>query len=253
MSISKKIEQALTKHVEEIEIPEEVDQRVRQAFIQFHQQKETNKMKKKLIVFSIAAAVLIPTGVFASIGGSSYFFNKEANINGLVDNGVKQALSEGSSVPLDVKIKDQGITVHFKELYTEDTKILIHYSMELEDGSLVPYVFDTTGLNVRSDGKENGKQTENPTYQQSGLEGFNVLPFIGTDKKDNLPFYLTDSAGKEIETGIAEKDKPEGVIAFVTSGTKLPQSVDLNVNINRIGTMTGSWKGKISIDVGKIK
>ncbi|GAA4856089.1 hypothetical protein GCM10023310_39030 [Paenibacillus vulneris] len=127
-------------------------------------------------------------------------------------------------------------------------KILVHYSITKADGSLVPYEFDTKGRNVLNDGKKNGIQVENPTYQEPGVEGFSVLSFIGTSKPDRLPFYLTDTQGKELDVGIAEKDRPEGVLAFVTSGSKLPPFMYLNVSIDRIGTTKGSWKGQFPID-----
>ncbi len=210
-------------------------------------------MKKRIAVLSIAAAILVPTGVFASTGGVSYFFNSSANINGLVDDGVKQDLSEGISIPMDEKMTDQGITVHFKEIYAGGQKILVHYSVENADGTLVPYEFDTKGLDVLSDGKKDGKQIENPTYQESGVEGFSVLSFIGTEQEDGLPFYLTDAKGNRVDSGVAEKDLPDGVFAFVTDGTKLPDSMNLNVDINRIGKTKGSWKGQIPIDQSKVK
>ncbi|MBE1444617.1 DUF4179 domain-containing protein [Paenibacillus sp. OAS669] len=248
MSFSKKIEQALERQIEETVVPDEVDERVRQSFREFHRKKETKKMKKKWIAFSIAAAILIPTSVFASLGGTSYFFNSEANINGLVDDEVKRAVSSGLSITMNQKITDQGITVHFKEMVVKDKKILVHYSITKADGSLVPYEFDTKGRNVLNDGKKNGIQVENPTYQEPGVEGFSVLSFIGTSKPDRLPFYLTDTQGKELDVGIAEKDRPEGVLAFVTSGSKLPPFMYLNVSIDRIGTTKGSWKGQFPID-----
>jgi len=201
----------------------------------------------------LAAAILLPTGVYAALNSSSYFTG-ENNLNGLVNEGVKRAVSEGLSVPMDQKITDQGISIHFKEVYVEDTKILIHYSIEKEeDGGLVPFEFDTTGLDVISGEPEGGKYTENPTYQEKGVEGFNVLNFIGTDREDNIPYYLTGADDKEIITGIADHDRPEGILAFVTDGSKLPQSITLNVDANRIGKTKGKWSGKVVIDQSKAK
>ncbi|NEW05656.1 DUF4179 domain-containing protein [Paenibacillus sp. SYP-B3998] len=248
MDISKKINEALAEQLEETRIPEEIDQRVKESFIQFHKKKEKNKMKKKFIILSLAAVILVPTGMYAM--NTSYFSN-DVDLNGLVDKGVKRAVSQQLSIPIDQKITDKGITVHLKELYVENKKILIHYNIEQQDGTPVPYEFDTTGLNVITDGKRDGKQVENPTYQESGLEGFSVLSFFGTEKTDNLPFYLTDGTGREIKTGIADKDKPEGIIAFVTDGSILPKSINLNVNINRIGKTKGSWKTQFPIDQSK--
>lgn len=39
---------------------------------------------------------------------------------------------------------------------------------------------------------------------------------FGTHNADNLPFYLTDSKGNKLDTGIADQGEPEGVIAFMT-------------------------------------
>ncbi|WP_217560660.1 DUF4179 domain-containing protein [Paenibacillus sp. GbtcB18] len=253
MSIPENIKEALKDQIENAEVPQEVDRRVRQSFLEFHKKKESKPMKKRLVAFSIAAAILIPTSVFASLGGTSYFFKESANINGLVNEGTKRALSDGLSVPMNEKITDHGLTVQFSEVYVEDSKVLVHYKITGEDGKLVPYEFDTRGLNVINDGKKNGKQVENPTYQEKGLEGFSVLSFIGTSKKERLPFTLTDAAGNEIDTGIAEKDQPEGVLAFVTNGAKLPESIRLNVNIDRIGATKGSWKAQFTIDQSKAK
>ncbi|NQX70409.1 hypothetical protein HQN90_30145 [Paenibacillus alba] len=80
----------------------------------------------------------------------------------------------------------------------------------------MPYEFDTQGLNIRTDGKENGQQTTNPTYHVPGQEGFNVLNYFGTPNAD-----------------------------------KLPQEMVLQVNVNRIGGTRGSWKGQLQIDQRK--
>ncbi|MBU7318780.1 DUF4179 domain-containing protein [Paenibacillus oleatilyticus] len=254
MSISDEIKQSLTEQFDKTQVPEDVDRRVRQSFVQFHEKKENKKMKKTIIAFSIAAAVLIPTGAYSL--SSSYFAQDQADISGLVGSGVKRAVSEGLSVPIDHKITDQGITIHFKEMYVEDTKVLVHYRIEKQDGTLVPWEFDTTGLQIISDGKKDGKQVDNPTYQEPGVEGFNRLNFIGRELKDKdyLTFRLTDAAGKEIETGVADKDKPEGTIGFVMKGgASLPQTIKLSVDIDRIGKTKGSWKGDIAIDQSKAK
>ncbi|WP_245596091.1 DUF4179 domain-containing protein [Paenibacillus taiwanensis] len=89
-------------------------------------------MKKKIIALCLAA-VIIPTGAYAFSG--SYFAKEEANLNGLVDRGVKDALSKGLSILIDQKITDQGLTIHFKEMVVEDTKILIHYRIEQQDAA----------------------------------------------------------------------------------------------------------------------
>ncbi|HEY2493299.1 MAG TPA: hypothetical protein VGI33_10350 [Paenibacillus sp.] len=58
-------------------------------------------------------------------------------------------------------------------------------------------------------------------------------------------------SGSKLETGIAVKDQPEGVIAFNINGDKLPRSINMNVSINRIGGVKGSWNGQIPIDQSK--
>ncbi|WP_147512812.1 hypothetical protein [Brevibacillus massiliensis] len=103
------------------------------------------------------------------------------------------------------------------------------------------YVFDTTGLDVLTAGKENGQQAENPAVTVQ--EDFNVLNVIETGRDD--------AEGNKVDTGVAVNDKPEGIIAFLTSGTKLPQPIYLNVAVSRIGRVKGSWKGKIPIDQSK--
>lgn len=240
-----KINETLTKYFEEIQVPTQVDQQIQQIFTEYHTKKEKHTMKKKILAFSVAAAILIPTGAYAF--NNSYFGKNNVNLNGLVDNGVKQAVSKGLTVPIDYKLTDRGVTLHFKEVYSEDSKVLVYYRIEKEDGTLIPYEFDTKGLDVHTNGKKNGLQDTNPTYSVPGQEGFNVLNFIETDNADHLPFYLTDQKGNKLETGIAIQDKPEGLIAFKTAGNKLPQPLTLHVVVDRIGGIKGSWKGEIPI------
>ncbi|MGG4494100.1 DUF4179 domain-containing protein [Brevibacillus reuszeri] len=250
MSISKKLKKTVKNQIEETVVPKELDDQIRASFIRYHEKKEKFSMKKRVLTICLAAAILLPTGVYAALNSSSYFTG-ENNLNGLVNEGVKRAVSEGLSVPMDQKITDQGISIHFQEVYVEDTKVLIHYRIEKEDGGLVPFEFDTTGLDVISVEPDGSKYVENPTYQEKGVEGFRVLNFIGTDREDNIPYYLTDAEGTEIMTGIADHDRPEGILAFVTDGSMLPQSITLNVDANRIGKTKGKWSGKVVIDQSK--
>ncbi|OAB26114.1 hypothetical protein PMSD_26540 [Paenibacillus macquariensis subsp. defensor] len=243
------LNEALTKYVEEIQVPNELDQQIRQNFKQYYTQKEKSQMKltKKLLAFSIAAAVLIPTGAYAL--NNSYFSQSNVDLNGLVDNQVKQAAAEGLTVPIDYKISDQDITIHFTEMYVEDSKALVHYRVEKADGTLVPYEFDTQGLDIRTDGKENDQQITSPTYNVPGQDGFNALNFFGNaNAADNLPFYLTDSQGNQLDTGSADQGKPEGLIGFDTVDHNLPQEMVLHVNVNRIGGTKGSWQGRLPIN-----
>ena len=68
-------------------------------------------LKNKILAFSLAAAILIPTGAFAL--NNSYFSQSNVNLNDLVDNQVKQAATEGLTIPIDYKISDQGVTISF--------------------------------------------------------------------------------------------------------------------------------------------
>ncbi|WP_241669656.1 DUF4179 domain-containing protein, partial [Bacillus cereus] len=134
----------------------------------------------------------------------------------------------GKYIPIDEKITDQGITVHFKELFIADTRISVHYKMEKADGSLVPF--------------ELGKK---------------AVTFIqNTDENtDRLPFELM-AAGKKLETGTRETDKPEGIVTFVIDPDEkdaFKQPLTLDVNIDKIGKVSGSWKGQIQIDTSHLK
>ncbi|WGV61736.1 DUF4179 domain-containing protein [Brevibacillus brevis] len=226
MSIEKIIKQSLTKQIDETTIPDELDQRVRQSFHRYHKKKETVTMKKKLVMMGLIAAIILPTGVYAALNGTSYFADNPKDLNGLVGEEVKRAAAEGLSIPIDQKITDQGITIHFTEVYAEDSKVLLHYRIEQQNGELVPFEFDTTGSNA--------------------------LNFFET-KEDNMPFYLTDESGKEVEVGIADHNKPEGVLAFATLESKLPQPLTLNIDVNRIGKTKGNWKGQFIVDQSKAK
>ncbi|WJQ83252.1 DUF4179 domain-containing protein [Brevibacillus brevis] len=247
MSIEKIIKQSLTKQMDETTIPDELDQRVRQSFHRYHKKKETVSMKKKLVMMGLIAAIILPTGVYAALNGTSYFADNPKDLNKLVGEGVKRAAAEGLSIPIDQKITDQGITIHFTEVYAEDSKVLLHYRIEQQNGELVPFEFDTTGLDVV--GEANG----NPVYQDKGLEGTSFLSFFGASKEGYLPFYLTDESGKEVEVGIADHNKPEGVLAFTSREFKLPQPLTLNIDVNRIGKTKGNWKGQFIVDQSKAK
>lgn len=134
-----------------------------------HEQKKelfTNMNKKSKHVMYAAVAVaglfataMIPQVQVAATKVASYFLNEVSNdtvVNeGMQDeNGVTQdMMKNGQYIPIDEKITDQGVTVHFKGLYIADSRISVHYRIEKNDGSLVPFEFDTTGLNLKSEGK----------------------------------------------------------------------------------------------------
>ncbi|MFJ7890475.1 DUF4179 domain-containing protein [Lysinibacillus xylanilyticus] len=223
-----------------------------------------NKKSKRFMYAAVAAAGLFTTAMIpqvqvAAMNVVSYFSNEVSNdkvVNeGMKDeNGVTQdMMKNGQYIPIDEKITNQGITVHFKELYVADSRISVHYNIEKADGSLVPYEFATTGLNLKSDGKENSQQEENPEYyEKDGI--FSQSPFI--QGGNGLPFKLK-AAGQELEhVGIRDKDRPESVLTFVEGPEgkdSFKQPLTLDVNINKIGKVAGSWKGQIQIDPSKLK
>ncbi|ADE72363.1 MULTISPECIES: DUF4179 domain-containing protein [Priestia] len=223
-----------------------------------------NKKSKRFMYTAVAAAGLFTTAMIpqvqvAATNVASYFSNEISNdkvVNeGIHDeNGVTQdMMKDGQFIPIDKKITDQGVTVHFKELYVADSRISIHYKIEKADGSLVPFEFDTTGLDLKNDGKTNEQQEENPEYQEKD-GSFSQLPFI--QGASGLPFKLM-AAGEELEyVGIRDKDRPEGIITFVEGPEgkdSFKQPLTLNVDINKIGKVAGSWKGQIQIDPAKLK
>ncbi|WP_336974012.1 DUF4179 domain-containing protein [Bacillus thuringiensis] len=223
-----------------------------------------NKKSKRFMYTAVAAAGLFATAMIpqvqvAATNVASYFSDAITNdkvVNeGITDeNGVTQdMMKNGKYIPIDEKITDQGITVHLKELFIADSRISVHYRMEKADGNLVRYEFDTTGGNLKSDGKVNGQQEENPEYNnQNGV--FSQLAFI--QSVDGLPFRLMEN-GKELKyIGIRDNDKPEGVITFVEGPEgkgAFKQPLTMNININKIGKVAGSWKGQIQIDPTKLK
>ena len=127
-----------------------------------------------------------------------------------------------------------------------DARISVHYRVEKADGTLMPFEFDTNGLDIKSDGKVNGQQEENPEYN-TGNGMFSQLSFI--QGEDNSPFELL-SEGKQLEhVGIRDKDRPEGVITFVEGPEgkgSFKQPLTLDVNINKIGKIAGSLERSIS-------
>lgn len=222
-----------------------------------------NKKSKRFMYTSVAAVgiftiAMIPQVQVAATNIASYFANEVLNdtvVNeGSKDeNGVQQeGMLNGQFIPIDEKITDQGITVHFKELYVADARISVHYRVERADGTLMPFEFDTNGLDIKSDGKVNGQQEENPEYN-TGNGMFSQLSFI--QGEDNLPFELL-SEGKKLEhVGIRDKDRPEGVITFVEGPEgkgSFKQPLTLDVNINKIGKIAGSWKEQFQINPEKV-
>ena len=197
-----------------------------------------NKKSKRFIYTAVVAAGLFTTAMIPQVqvaakNVDSYFSDAVTNdkvVNeGCTDeNGVTiDGMKNGKYIPIDEKITDQGITVHFKELYIADSRISVHYRMEKADGSLVPFELDKKEVNFI-------ENTDEDT--------------------DRLPFELM-TAGKKLETGTRDKDRPEGVVTFVEgleSKDAFKQPLTLDVDIDKIGKLSGSWKGKIQIDTSHL-
>ncbi|RFB58537.1 DUF4179 domain-containing protein [Bacillus sp. dmp5] len=213
-----------------------------------------NKKSKRFMYTAVAVAGLFTTAMIpqvrvAATDVASYFSNAISN-DRIIEEG--RDVTKGQFIPIDEKITDQGVTVHLKELYIADARISVHYKIEKEDGNVVPFEFDTTGLELEDDGKVNGQQENNPEYKKNGY--FGQLAFI--EGANDGPFELKASGVALKEIGIRFKDRPEGVITFI-EGLKgkdsFKQPLTLDVHINRIGKVSGSWKTQLKIDPTKFK
>lgn len=214
------------------------------------------KNKKKIVALVAALGIL---GVGGTAFGSEiidYFkqsvFHDEVINEGIVrgDGSVVDMLEDGQFVSLDQKVTDNGVTVHITDAFVAENRISVNYRVEDETGALLPYEFDTEGLEIKDSGMENGKQVQEPTYYVDKDNGtFSVLTYLQTDNKDNLPFHLMKD-GKTIENiGVREtrnEDSTEFVVSFV-SVDSIPYPVTLNVNINKVGKTEGQWKAQIEI------
>ncbi|AXY08074.1 hypothetical protein CUC43_15160 [Bacillus thuringiensis LM1212] len=73
---------------------------------------------------------------------------------------------------------------------------------------------------------------------------------------DRLPFELV-AAGKKLDhVGIRDNDEPEGVVTLVEGPQgkdSFKQPLTLNININKVGKVAGSWKAQIPIDTSHLK
>jgi len=244
------------------EVPKEVKERAYQSFSQMYKKDSKKKTKKKLLIAGLIAAVIIPTSTMAL--NNSYFVKPEVKLNDMINDQVKKDAADGKSIQLNEKVVNNGITLHVKEILIQDAKILVYYRFEQQDGSLVPYEFNTTGLDIKSDGKENGKQVESPHYENKKFNAVQYLHFLSNTHMDNYQkdrignpdaienstLYLTNQAGESFETVLADHDKPEGVIVFEPlEGEKFPELLFINININRVGGTEGTWTTKIPVDM----
>ncbi|MBF7152785.1 DUF4179 domain-containing protein [Bacillus albus] len=257
MSFSNECKKAMKQ-----EVPKEVKERAYQSFSQMYKKDSKKKTKKKLLIAGLIAAVIIPTSTMAL--NNSYFVKPEVKLNDMINDQVKKDAADGKSIQLNEKVVNNGITLHVKEILIQDAKILVYYRFEQQDGSLVPYEFNTTGLDIKSDGKENGKQVESPHYENKKFNAVQYLHFLSNTHMDNYQkdrignpdaienstLYLTNQAGESFETVLADHDKPEGVIVFEPlEGEKFPELLFINININRVGGTEGTWTTKIPVDM----
>ncbi|MFV8520585.1 DUF4179 domain-containing protein [Bacillus sp. SBS7] len=257
MSFSNECKKAMKQ-----EVPKEVKERAYQSFSQMYKKDSKKKTKKKLLIAGLIAAVIIPTSTMAL--NNSYFVKPEVKLNDMINDQVKKDAADGKSIQLNEKVVDNGITLHVKEILIQDAKILVYYRFEQQDGSLVPYKFNTTGLDITNDGKEDGKQVESPHYENKKFNAVQYLHFLSNTHMDNYQkdrignpdaienstLYLTNQAGESFETVLADHDKPEGVIVFEPlEGEKFPELLFINININRVGGTEGTWTTKIPVDM----
>lgn len=179
------------------------------------------------------------------------FENQDVKLNGLFTDKIRNALKTGDGViPLNQKITDQGITIHLKNLVIDGTKIIGHYTIEKENGTLIPYEFNTSGLELLEDGKENGVQVREPVYKDNtgkdvSQESVNRLLFFNNDTRQPA-FLFVDSNGKEISMPSAGYDRPDGLFAFVNKDES--SKLRLQINIESIGNNKGNWKGQFLIN-----
>lgn len=67
------------------------------------------------------------------------------------------------------------------------------------------------------------------------------------------------AAGKKLgHVGIRDNDKPEGVVTLVEGpqgkdSFKQPLTLNINININKVGKVAGPWKAQIPIDTSHLK
>lgn len=208
-----------------------------------------NKMKRFATVAALALIVIsVPVGASTiyNLFTSNVLEDKLVNEGMTREDGtVVDATKNGEFQTLDKKITDQNITVHLTDLYVSESRTSVHYRIEDEKGNLIPVEYDTKGLELKSDGIIDGKQVEAPEYYLDKKEGtFSQVQFLQNEK--NLPFKLLKD-NKELEIGIRDLgDKAEGTITFA-GFNPIDYPVTLDININKIGKVSGSWKGQLEI------
>ncbi|MGA5716771.1 M56 family metallopeptidase [Bacillus bombysepticus] len=160
---------------------------------------------------------------------------------------VKRSAKEGLTTPMNEKISDQGITISFDELYAENSRLYLHFRVENEDGSLVPYKVKKLENQKQLDFISNNKldslvnelKNEDSPRHQFALSNDDVLQLVDFNTEDVL-YRMTD--------------KSEGFIQI--SGDKsyeLPKLVKIKLQIDRIGETKGNWNREFEVKIDKEK
>ncbi|MFQ6421267.1 MULTISPECIES: M56 family metallopeptidase [unclassified Bacillus (in: firmicutes)] len=160
---------------------------------------------------------------------------------------VKRSAKEGLTTPVNENISDKGITISFDELYTEKSRLYLHFRVENEDGSLVPYKVKKLKNQKQLDFISNNKldslvnelKNEDSPRHQFALSNDDVLQLVDFNTEDVL-YRMTDES--------------EGFIQI--SGDKsyeLPDSIKIKLQIDRIGETKGNWNREFEIKIDKEK
>lgn len=215
-----------------------------------------NKMKKfstvaaaSLLIFIGCSGVAIATyNLF-----SQHVLEDDVVNKGLVreDGSAVDSTKEGKFKPLDIKIKDKDIIVHLTGLYVAESRVSVNYKIETVNGNLVPIEYDTEGLELKSDGIVDGKQVEAPEayvgkeiYEGKEIDKVSQLQFL--ESKDGLTFELKKE-NKSLDIGIRQVGaENEGTITFA-GFNPIDYPVNLDINIGKIGKVSGSWTGQVEI------
>lgn len=160
---------------------------------------------------------------------------------------VKRSAKEGLTTPVNENISSKGITISFDELYTEKSRLYLHFRVENEDGSLVPYKVKKLENQKQLDFISNNKldslvnelKNEDSPRHQFALSNDDVLQLVDFNTEDVL-YRMTDES--------------EGFIQI--SGDKsyeLPDSIKIKLQIDRIGETKGNWNREFEIKIDKEK
>lgn len=219
-----------------------------------------NKMKKFSTV--AAASLLLFIGCSGVAMATYNLFSQQVLEDDVVNKGLVRedgsavdSTKEGKFKPLDIKIKDKDIIVHLTGLYVAESRVSVNYKIETANGNLVPIEYDTEGLELKSDGIVDGKQVEAPEayvgkeiYEGKEVDKVSQLQFL--ESKDGLPFELM-KGNKSLDIGIRQIGAVnEGTITFAGFDS-INYPVTLDVNISKIGKISGSWTGQVEIKAEK--